>query len=180
MADKELARLNGSAKGYRNAFVLIRNRLTQALPLHREGPTLSWQSTIDNGLNKLGPAADKVHDTYQRLLDLDTDERHHTNYKERQDVTDKEYKNLSNMADDVLGHVEGQQVQQQQQQQPLAQADIVAATMAAMQAANSRQGVHYLRAEDMEQPDDLLLGRTADGHQSRTSPMGQLLQLHAH
>jgi hypothetical protein len=44
------------------------------------------------------------------------------------------------MADDVLGHVEGQQVQQQQQQQPLAQADIVAATMAAMQAANSQAG----------------------------------------
>jgi hypothetical protein len=130
MADKE------SAKGYCSAFVLIRNRLMQPLPLYRDGPTLSRRHTIDDSLNKLGPAADKAHDTYQRLLDLDADKPHHTNYEEHQDITGKEYNNLSAMADDILGHVEGQQVQQQQQ--PLAQADIVAATVSAMQAGGKR------------------------------------------
>jgi hypothetical protein len=44
------------------------------------------------------------------------------------------------MVDIILGHVEGQHVRQQQQQQPLAQGDIVAATVAAMQAANGQAG----------------------------------------
>jgi hypothetical protein len=108
MADKEelaeLARLNAFAKGYRSTFVLIRNRLTQALPLYRDGPTLSPQRTIDDGLNKLGPAADKVHKSYQRLIKLDADKRHQTNYEEHQDITGTEYNNLSARADFTRAH----------------------------------------------------------------------------
>jgi hypothetical protein len=76
----------------------------------------------------------------QRCPDLDANEGHHNNYEELQDITGKEYNNLSAMADNILEHVEGQHVQQQKQQQPLAQGDIVAATVPAMQAANGQAG----------------------------------------
>jgi hypothetical protein len=136
---RELARLNASTKGYHSAFVL-RNRLAQALPLYNNGPNTSRWHKIDEALIKLGPADEQVHETYQRLLNLDADKAHHNNYEERQDITGKEYNDLRAMADEVLGHVEGQHVRQQQQQQPLAQGDIVAATVAAMQAANGQAG----------------------------------------
>jgi hypothetical protein len=88
-------------------------------------------------MSKFGPAAEQVDDTYQHLLDLDANKGHHNNYEEHQDITGKEYNNLSAIADNVLGHVEGHHVQQQQ---PLVKGDIVAATVAAMQAANGQAG----------------------------------------
>jgi hypothetical protein len=142
----------------------------------------------------LGPAADKVHDTYQCLLDLNADKRYHTNYEERQDITGKEYNDLSAVADDVLGHVEGQQEQQQQQQLPLAQGAIVAATtVVAMQIANGQAGPKKIDYNLKPK----ILGKEYTTSELRiwstqmtyfwdaqlmdtTSPMGQLLQLHAH
>jgi hypothetical protein len=136
---KELARLNASAKGHRSAFVLIRNVRVQALSLYGDRPTQSRRRTIDKALDKIGPAAEKVHETYQQLIELDRDERHHDNYFDRQKLTGKEHNDLIAHAEEVLSIVEG--LQQQQQQPPAqVQGDIIAATVAAMQAANGQQG----------------------------------------
>jgi hypothetical protein len=135
---KELACLNASAKGHRSAFVLIRNVLVQALPLYDDRPTQSRRHTIDKALDKIGPAAEKVHETYQLLIKLDKDERHHDNYFERQNITGKEHNDLIAHADEVLSNVQGQE--QQQQPPTQVQGDIVAATVAVMQAANVQQG----------------------------------------
>jgi hypothetical protein len=137
---KELARLNASAKGHRSAFVLIRNVLVQALPLYDDGPAQSQRLTIDKALDKIGPASEKVYETYQQLIELVEDERHHDNNYERQNITGKEHNNLIAHADEVLSNVEGLQQQQQQQPPMQVQGDIVAATVAAMQAANGQQG----------------------------------------
>jgi hypothetical protein len=47
---KELNTLNASAKGFRTLFTGSRRRLTQALPLYRDGPTESRRRTIDEAL----------------------------------------------------------------------------------------------------------------------------------
>jgi hypothetical protein len=135
---KKLTWLNASAKGYRSQFVLVRNVLVQALPLYDDGATQSQRRTINKALDKIGPAADKVHDTYQQLIKLDADERHHDNFYERQQVTGKEHNDIIAHADEVLSKEEGPRKQQQQPGQ--VQGDIVAATVAAMQAANGYQG----------------------------------------
>jgi hypothetical protein len=109
LAARKLARLNASAKGYGSAFVLIRNRLAHALPLYDDGPTTSQRRMIDDALDKIGPAADQVHETYQQLINLDADQGHHDNYYERQHVTGKEHNNLITHADEVLSNVEGLQ-----------------------------------------------------------------------
>jgi hypothetical protein len=139
MADKEelaeLARLNAFAKGYRSTFVLIRNRLTQALPLYRDGPTLSPQRTIDDGLNKLGmqltrstsPTSASSNSTQTSVIRPTT---RNTRTSLALSTT------TSALGQTLLGHMKGRQVQQQL----LAQADIVAATLAAMQAANGQAG----------------------------------------
>ena len=75
---KELTWLNASAKGFRSQFVSTRNTLVQALPLYEGGPTASRRWTIDEAIARIGLQADKVHDAYQRLIELDDDERHLT------------------------------------------------------------------------------------------------------
>jgi hypothetical protein len=110
---KELTRLNYSAKGFRTSFVGTRKTLTQALPLYREGPTESRQRTIDEDLLKMGPQAEKVHDTYQRLIELDDDERHLDVFDTRQQTNETELNQIRQHADEVLGEVDGpQQVRQ--------------------------------------------------------------------
>jgi phosphopantetheine adenylyltransferase len=59
---------------------------------------------MDKALNKIGPAFEQVHETYQRLLNLDAEEAHYDNYAERQDITGKEHNNLIIMADEVLSN----------------------------------------------------------------------------
>jgi hypothetical protein len=127
---KELTQLNASAKGFRSQFVGTRNVLVQALPLYADSATASRQRTISSSLEKIGLQADKVHDTYQRLIN----ERHHKNFYERQQRTSSEHNNIIAHADEVLGEKEGPL--QRQQQPGQVQGDIVAATVAAMQAAN--------------------------------------------
>jgi hypothetical protein len=130
---KELARLNASAKCFRSQFVSTRNVLVQALPLYADGATASRRRTIDAAISKIGLQADKVHDAYQRLIEFDEDENHHTNFEQQQNRTNTEHNNICAHADKVLREVDGLQRQQQPGQ---LQGDIVAATVAAMQAAN--------------------------------------------
>jgi hypothetical protein len=135
---KELTQLKASAKGFRSQFVLVRKVLVKELSLYDNGATQSQCRTINKALDKIGPAADKVHDAYQQLIKLDTDERHHDNFYERQQVTGREHNDIIANADEVLSKEEGPL--QQQQQPGQVQGDIVATTVAAMQAANGNQG----------------------------------------
>jgi hypothetical protein len=131
---KELTRLNASAKGFRSRFVGTRNVLVQALPPYNDGATASRQSTICAALDKIGLQAEKVHDAYLRLIEFDSEERHQDNFYECQQLTGNEHNNIITHADEVLGKEEGPL--QQQQQHGQVQGNIVAATVAAMQAAN--------------------------------------------
>jgi hypothetical protein len=133
---KELRRLNYSAKGFWTSFVGSRNTLTQALPLYRDGPTESRCRRIDEALSKIGPQAEKVHDAYQRLIELDDDERHLDIFDQRQQTNETELNQNRQPADEVLGEVDGPQHARQQQQPGNVQDDIVAATVAARNAAN--------------------------------------------
>jgi hypothetical protein len=76
-----------------------------------------------------------VHDAYQWLIEFDDDERHHVNFETRQNNTATEHNNICGHADEVLGEVDGPQ-QGGQQQPGQIQGDIVATTVAAMNAAN--------------------------------------------
>jgi hypothetical protein len=87
---------------------------------------------MDRALDKIGPAADKVHN------ELDADERHQDNFYKHQQVTGKEHNDIIAHADEVLSKEEGPR--QQQQPPGQVQGNIVAATVAAMQAANVNQG----------------------------------------
>jgi hypothetical protein len=133
---KELTRLNASAKGFRTTFVGTRTTLMQALPLYLEGPTESRRRTIDEALSKIGPQAEKVHDNYQRLIESDDDERHLAVFDTQQQTNLTELNNIRSHADDVLGTVDGPQQHGHQQQPGKIQGVIVAATVAAMNAAN--------------------------------------------
>jgi hypothetical protein len=136
---KELNTLNASAKGFRTSFTGSRRTLKQALPLYGDGLTESRRKTIDEALSKIGPQADKVHNAYQKLIELDENEEHLRLYDERQQNNMKELNQIRQQADEVLGAVDGPQIPRQQQQQQRGgntQDDIVAATMAAMNAAN--------------------------------------------
>jgi hypothetical protein len=84
---KELTRLNASAKGFRSQFVSTRNVLVQALSLYHEGVTASRRRTIDEAIARIGLQADKVHNAHQRLIEFDDNERHHINFKTRQNNT---------------------------------------------------------------------------------------------
>jgi hypothetical protein len=84
---KELTRLNASAKGLRSKFVSTRNVLMQALPLYADRATASRRRTIDEAIARIGLQADKVHDTYQRLIEFDDDERLHVTFETRQNNT---------------------------------------------------------------------------------------------
>jgi hypothetical protein len=130
---KELTRLNASAKGFWSQFVSTRNVLVQALPLYADGATASRRRTIDDAISKIGLQADKVHDAYQRLIEFDQDENHHANFEQRQNRKNTEHNKIRAHAEVVLGEVDGPQRQQQPGQ---LQGNIVAATVAAMQAAN--------------------------------------------
>jgi hypothetical protein len=130
---KELTRLNASAKGFRSQFISTRNVLMQALPLYADRATASRQGTIDEAIARIRLQADKVHDAYQRLIEFDDNELHHANFKTRQERTSTEHNDIRAHADKVLGEADGPQHQQQPGQ---IQGDIVAATVAAMQAAN--------------------------------------------
>jgi hypothetical protein len=133
---KELTRLNASAKGFRSQFVSTRNVLIQALHLYHEGATASRRCTIDEAIARIGLQADKVHDAYQRLIEFNNDERHHVNFETRQNNTATEHNDICAHADEVLGEVDGPH-QGGQQQPGQIQGDIVEATVAAMNAANS-------------------------------------------
>jgi hypothetical protein len=134
---KELNTLNASAKGFCTSFTGSRRTLTQALPLYRDGPTESRRRTIDEALSKIGPQAERVHNAYQKLIELDEDEQHLNLYDNRQQNNEKELNQIRQQADEVLGAVDRPQLpRQQQQQQGNVQDDIVAATVAAMNAAN--------------------------------------------
>jgi hypothetical protein len=137
---KELTRLNASAKGFRISFVGTRNTLMQALPLYRGGPTTSRQRTIDEALSKIGPLAEKVHDAYQQLAELDDDERHLVVFDTRQQTNATKLNDIRAHADDVLGEVDGPQQRGNQPQPRQIQGDIVTATVAAMNAANGNAG----------------------------------------
>jgi hypothetical protein len=104
-----------------------------SLPLYADGARASRRRTIDDDISKIGLQADKVHDAYQRLIKFDKDENHHANFEQRQNRTNTEHNNIRPHADEVLREVDGPQ---QQQQPGQLQGDIVAATVAAMQAAN--------------------------------------------
>jgi hypothetical protein len=131
----ELTRLNASAKGFQSQFISTRNVLVQALPLYADGATASRGHTINTSLVKIVLQADKVHDAYQRLIEFDEDERHHDNFYMRQQRTSTEHNDIIAQADEVLGEVDGPP--QRQQQPGQVQGDILAARVAAMQAANS-------------------------------------------
>jgi hypothetical protein len=131
---KELTQLNASAKGFRSQFVLTRNVLVQALPLYDNGATASRRRTICAALDKIGLQADKVHNAYQQLIEFDPGERHHDNFYDRQQLTGTEHNNIIADAYEVLGKEE--RPLQQQQQPGQVRGNIVAATVAAMQAAN--------------------------------------------
>jgi hypothetical protein len=129
---KELTRLNASEKGFCSQFVSTRNVLMQALPLYADGATASRRRTIDEAISRIGLQADKVHDAYQRLIEFDNNERHHVTFKTRQDNTATEHNDICAHTDEVLGEADGPQ----QKQPGQVQGDIVAATVAAMNAAN--------------------------------------------
>jgi hypothetical protein len=133
---KKLTRLNASAKGFRSQFISTRNSLVQALPLYEGGPTASRRRTIDEAIAKIGLQSDKVHDAYQRLIEFDDDERHHANFETRQNNTATELNKICANADEVLGKEDGPQHGGHQQQPGQIQGDIIAATVAAMNAAN--------------------------------------------
>jgi hypothetical protein len=133
---KELTQLNASAKGFRSQFVSTRNTLVQALPQYEGGPTASRRRTIDEAIARIGLQADKVHDAYQRLIEFDDDERHHANFETRQQNTATELNDIRAHADEVLGEIDGPQHGGHQQQPGQIQGDIVAGTVAAMNAAN--------------------------------------------
>jgi hypothetical protein len=114
-----------------------RNVLVNALPLNNEGATASRQRTICAAIDRIGLQADKVHDTYQRLIKFDPNENHHDNFYERQQLTGNEHNNIIAHMDKVLDREEGPLQQRQQPVQGGVQGNIVAATVAAMQAANS-------------------------------------------
>jgi hypothetical protein len=132
---KELTRLNTSAKGFRSQFVSTRNLLMQALPLYADGATASRRRTIDEAIARIGLQGDKVQDAYQRLIEFDDDERHHVNFETQQNNTATEHNNIRAHADKVLGEIDGPQ-QGGQQQPGQIQGNIIAATVAAMNAAN--------------------------------------------
>jgi hypothetical protein len=88
---KELTWLNASAKGFQSQFVSTRNLLVQALPLYADGATASRRRTIDDAISNIGLQADKVHDTYQRLIEFDKDENHQANYEQRQNRKNTEH-----------------------------------------------------------------------------------------
>jgi hypothetical protein len=184
---KELTRLNASAKSFRSKFVNTRNVLMQALPLYADSATASRQRRIDEAIERIWLQADKVHDTYQRLIEFDKDELHYANFETRQDPTANEHNDIRAQADKVLGEVDGPQ---QQQQPGQIQGDIIAVTVAAMQAANGGaagpkkidyhlkptwERVHHLRAEGMVQRHGILLGSTGHGNQGRGHLLGQFL-----
>jgi hypothetical protein len=106
----------------------------QTLPLYADGATASRRRSIDEAITRIGLQADKVHDAYQRLIEFDDDERHHVTFETRQDNTATEHNNIRALADEVLGEADGPQHPQQQPGQ--VRGDIVAATVAAMNAAN--------------------------------------------
>jgi hypothetical protein len=71
--------------------------------------------------------------TANRRHTFDEDERNHDNFEQRQQRTSTEHKDKLTHADEVLGEVD----EPQRQQQPVqVQGNIVAATVAGMQAAN--------------------------------------------
>jgi hypothetical protein len=109
-------------------------RAMQALPLYADKATASKRRTIDEAIARVGQQADTVHDAYQRLIKIDDDERHPVTFETRQDNTANKHNNICAHADEVLGEADGPQHQQQQSGQ--IQGDIVAATVAAMNAAN--------------------------------------------
>jgi hypothetical protein len=144
---KELTRLNTSAKEFRSQFVSTSNVLLQALPLYADVATASRRCMIDSSLEKIGLQADKVHDAYQRLIKFDEDERHHKKFYERQQRTSTDHKNIIAHSDKVLGEEDGPLQRQQ----------------------------YHLRAEDMEQQDDFLLGSAAHGNQGGGGPLGKFI-----
>jgi hypothetical protein len=131
---------------------------------------------MDKALNKIGPAFEQVHETYQRLLNLDAEEAHYDNYAERQDITGKEHNNLIIMADEVLSNSNNSPCRATLLQQRSSRTE---EKRLPPEAVDFRQRVHHLRAEDLMQQDDLLLGCTVDGYKRQTIPMGKLLRLHA-
>jgi hypothetical protein len=102
---KELKTLNASAKGYRTSFTGSRKTLQQALPLYLDGPTASRRRTIDECLAKIGPQAEKVHNAYQKLIELDDNEQHLDLYDARQQTNERELNEIRQQADEVLGEV---------------------------------------------------------------------------
>jgi hypothetical protein len=142
---KELTRLNASTKGFRSQFVGTRYVLVQALPLYAHGATASRRRTIILLLEKIGLQADNVHTAYHRLIKYDTDERHQENLYERQQRTSTEHNNIIAHADKVLGEEEG--TLQRQQQAGQVQGNIVAATVASMQAEN---GGNHVRPKKID------------------------------
>jgi hypothetical protein len=134
---KELTRLKASAKDFRSKFVNTRNVLVQALPLYHGGATASRRRTIDEAITSIGLQADKVHDAYQRLIEFDDDERHHDNFETRQNNTATEHNDIRVHSEEVLGDLDGPQQGGHQHQPGQIQGDIVAATVAAMNAANA-------------------------------------------
>jgi hypothetical protein len=138
---KELTQLNASAKGFRSQFVSTRNVLIQELPLYADRATASRPHTIDKAIARIGLQADKVHDAYQRLIKFYDDERHHVNFKTRQNNTATEHNDIRANADEVLGEVDGPQHGGQQQPGQI-QGNILAATVAAMQAPDGGNAGH--------------------------------------
>jgi hypothetical protein len=132
---KELRRLNASANCFRSQFVSTRNLLMQALPLYADRAMASRRCTIDEAIARIGLQADKVHDAYQQLIEFNDNEHHHVNFETQQNNTATEHNDICAHADEVLGEVDGPQ-QGGRQQPGQIQGNIVAATVAAMNAAN--------------------------------------------
>jgi hypothetical protein len=64
-----------------------------------------------------------------------------TLYSNRQNLTSTQFNTVMAMADKILGHIEGEELQQQQQQPlPATAADIVAASVAAAERIFMAQG----------------------------------------
>jgi hypothetical protein len=122
---KELKKLNTSVKGFRTSFASSRRTLEQALPLYLDGPTDSRRRTIDEALGKIGLQSEKVHNAYQKLVELDDNEAHLALYDARQQTNERELNEIRQQADNVLGEVDGPQLPSQQQQQGSVQGDIV-------------------------------------------------------
>jgi hypothetical protein len=137
---KELRWLNASAKGFRSQFVSTSNVLVQALPLYADGATASRRRTIDASLSRRsGCKLTRYTTPISGSSSFDKDERHHDNFEQRQQRTSTEHNDIIAHADEVLGKVDGPP--QRQQQPGQVQGDIVAATVAAMQAANCGNNV---------------------------------------